>query len=282
MTNAVFPQTIFMTQRPFNDYGADDIRYGDISADRLIREFGLKNISNIVDPYTLTRLTTFDNPQSRFAGVYGGAHRGGTISVQDCARLLFEEMQKTSLPYSFVGPYRYLINQMLRHFQRSTGTPFSDSQLNAAYQDKIVNDNSHDSMKLAIQQEFNDHIDFSTFGYPQNRVAELSKIIRSRVLPKFDSFLLDKVNGMGITVHDVHATKIDIISLDVEEQGWKACIKFIGQDHFGLDVDDIRKRKFNQLDFFKIWFVLQRYNKFGFKPFLTNMEATITLQGVKK
>ncbi len=282
MTNAVFPQTIFMTQRPFDDYGADDMRYGDISADRLIREFGLKNISNIVDPYTLTRLTTFDNPQSRFAGVYGGTHRGGTISIQDCARLLFEEMQKTSLPYSFVGPYRYLINQMLRHFQRSTGTPFSDSQLNAAYQDKIVNDNSHDSMKLAIQQEFNDHIDFSTFGYPQNRVAELSKIIRSRVLPKFDSFLLDKVNGMGITVHDVHATKIDIISLDVEEQGWKACIKFIGQDHFGLDVDDIRKRKFNQLDFFKIWFVLQRYNKFGFKPFLTNMEATITLQGVKK
>ncbi len=281
MTNAVFPQTIFMTQRPFNDYGADDMRYGDISADRLIREFGLKNISNIVDPYTLTRLTTFDNPQSRFAGVYGGAHRGGTISVQDCARLLFEEMQKTSLPYSFVGPYRYLINQMLRHFQRSTGTPFSDSQLNAAYQDKIVNDNSHDSMKLAIQQELNDHIDFSTFGYPQNRIAELSKIIRSRVLPKFDCFLLDKINGMGITVHDVHATKIDIISLDVEAQGWKACIKFIGQDHFGLDVDDIRKRKFNQLDFFKIWFVLQRYNKFGFKPFLTNMEATITLQGVK-
>jgi len=281
MTNAVFPQTIFMTQRPFNDYGADDMRYGDISADRLIREFGLKNISNIVDPYTLTRLTTFDNPQSRFAGVYGGAHRGGTISVQDCARLLFEEMQKTSLPYSFVGPYRYLINQMLRHFQRSTGTPFSDAQLNAAYQDKIVNDNSHNSMKLAIQQELNDHIDFSTFGYPQNRMAELSKIIRSRVLPKFDSFLLDKINGMGITVHDVHATKIDIISLDVEEQGWKACIKFIGQDHFGLDVDDIRKRKFNQLDFFKIWFVLQRYNKFGFKPFLTNMEATITLQGVK-
>lgn len=281
MTKAIFPQTIFMTQRPFNDYGADDMRYGDISEDRLKREFGLKNISNIVDPYTLTRLTTFDNPQSRFAGVYGGIHRGGTISAQDCARLLFEEMQKTSLPYSFVGPYRYLINQMLKHFQRSTGTPFSDSQLNAAYQKKIINDNSRDSLKLTIQQELNDHIDFSACGYPQNRILELSKIIRSRVLPEFDSFLLDKINGMGITVHDVHATKIDIISLDVNEQGWQAGVRFIGQDHFGLDVDDIRKRKFNQLNFFKIWFILQRYNKFGFKPFLTNMEATITLQGVK-
>ncbi|WP_312453548.1 DUF3289 family protein [Pseudescherichia sp.] len=281
MTNAVFPQTIFITQRPFNDYGADDMRYGDISEARLKREFGLMNISNIVDPYTLTRLTTFDNPQSRFAGVYGGMHRGGKVSIQDCARLLFEEMQKTSLPYSFVGPYRYLINQMLKHFQRSTGTPFSDAQLNAAYKNKIIDDNSRDGIKLTIQQELNDHINFSTFGYPQNRIPELSNIIRSRALPKFDSFLLDKINGMGITVHDVHATKIDIIRLEVEEQGWKACIKFIGQDHFGLDVDDIRKRKFNQLDFFKIWFILQRYDKFGFKPFLTNMEAIITIQGVR-
>lgn len=281
MTNAVFPQTIFITQRPFNDYGADDMRYGDISEARLKREFGLMNISNIVDPYTLTRLTTFDNPQSRFAGVYGGMHRGGKVSIQDCARLLFEEMQKTSLPYSFVGPYRYLINQMLKHFQRSTGTPFSDAQLNAAYKNKIIDDNSRDGIKLTIQQELNDHINFSTFGYPQNRIPELSNIIRSRALPKFDSFLLDKINGMGITVHDVHATKIDIIRLEVEEQGWKACIKFIGQDHFGLDVDDIRKRKFNQLDFFKIWFILQRYDKFGYKPFLTNMEAIITIQGVR-
>ncbi|WP_332108020.1 DUF3289 family protein [Serratia rubidaea] len=44
------------------------MRYGDLSGDRLQREFRLKNISNIVDPYTLTRLTAFDNPQSRFAG----------------------------------------------------------------------------------------------------------------------------------------------------------------------------------------------------------------------
>lgn len=279
MTNAVFPQTIFMTQRPFNDYGADDMRYGDISADRLIREFGLKNISNIVDPYTLTRLTTFDNPQSRFAGVYGGAHRGGTISVQDCARLLFEEMQKTSLPYSFVGPYRYLINQMLRHFQRSTGTPFSDSQLNAAYSQKIQSNYDANNINFTIQETIGSFIDYKSRGFPQERLNDVTTAIKGSILPKFDSFILDKINGMGITIHDVHATKIDIIGLEVGERGWKARVKFTGQDHFGLDINDIQKKKFRQFKFFQIWFVLQRFNKFGFRPFLTNLEAVINFQG---
>ncbi|MEE4411019.1 DUF3289 family protein, partial [Serratia sp. C2(2)] len=31
--------------------------------------------------------------------------------------------------------------------------------------------------------------------------------------------------------------------------------------------------------FFRIWFVLQRYNQFGFKPFMTNMEATVEITG---
>lgn len=50
MTNAVFPQTIFSTQPRFNDYDANDMRYGDISETRLKGEFGLTNISNVVDP----------------------------------------------------------------------------------------------------------------------------------------------------------------------------------------------------------------------------------------
>ncbi|MFC0141856.1 DUF3289 family protein [Erwinia mallotivora] len=113
MTNAIFPQTIFTTQRRFNDYGTSDMRHGDLSEAGLKSEFGLTTISNVVDPYSLTRLTAFNNPQVRFSGAYGGVHRGGKVSIQECARLLFKEMQITSLPFSFVGPYRHLINQML-------------------------------------------------------------------------------------------------------------------------------------------------------------------------
>lgn len=279
MNNAIFPQTIFTTQRRFNDYGASDMRYGDISGDRLQREFGLKNISNMIDPYTLTRLTTFDNPQSRFAGVYGGIRRGGTISAQECANLLFKEMQTTSLPYAFVGPYRNLINQMLTHFQRSTGTPFHDDKLNVAYRQKLLSDYTKKNTKSIMQEAIGLFIDYKTKGLPQERLRDVKSAIGGSILPKFDSPVLDKINGMGITVHDVHATKIDILRLDVGERSWKARVKFTGQDHFGLDTDDIRKTKFRQFHFFRIWFVLQRFNRFGFRPFLTNMEAIVDIGG---
>ncbi|EXU75346.1 YPO3983 family protein [Erwinia mallotivora] len=278
MTNAIFPQTIFTTQRRFNDYGASDMRHGDLSEARLKSEFGLTTISNVIDPYSLTRFTAFDNPQSRFSGAYGGVHRGGKVSVQECARLLFKEMQITSLPFSFVGPYRHLINQMLRHFQRASGSPFNDTQLNAAYRQKIKSNYAIKNTFTVMREAITTFIDYENKGFPQEKVNDLKSAINFSVLPKFDTFL-NKINGMGITVHDVHATRIDILSLDVNDTGWKASVRFTAQDHFGLDAEDIRKQKFNQFHFFRIWFVLQRFNKFGFRPFLTKMDAVIEIEG---
>lgn len=101
-------------------------------------------------------------------------------------------------------------------------------------------------------------------------------------LPDSNALIMDKINGLGITVHDVHATRIDILSLDIGPARWKACLKFTGQDHFGLDQDDIKKMRFRQFQFFKIWFVLQRFEIYGFRPFLTNMEAIVNIEGVRQ
>lgn len=279
MSNALFPLTIFTTQRRFNDFSTDDMRYGDIPEDRLRREFGLNNISNVVDPYTLTRLTAFDNPQSRFAGAYGGIHRGDKLSVQQCAQLLFEEMQVTSLPFSFIGPHRYLINEMLRNFQLSRGLDFRNPQLNIAYRDKLHSDYATRQTKTVLHDNIGLFIDYNNIGFPHDKLEKLTSALKDSILPKFNSLLLDKINGMGITIHDVYATKIEILRLDVNDHGWKASVRFTGQDHFGLDVSDIRKQKFNQFQFFRIWFVLQRFDKFGFRPFLTNMQAVINIEG---
>ncbi|MBP2195904.1 YPO3983 family protein [Pantoea cypripedii] len=278
MAMATFPQTIYTTQRSFNDYGADDMRYGDMCEKRLKHEFGLIHLSSQVDPYTLTRLTTFHNPQSRFHGVYGGK-RGAAVSVQECARILFEEMQVTSLPYACVGPYKHLINKMLRHFQQSTGAPFRDMQLDMAYRERILRDNSDSSSRLAIITGLNTCIDYTNKVLTKQSVDGLGFYIRDSILPKFDSLILDKINGMGITVHDVHSTRIELLNLEIDGNHWRAKVKYLGQDHFGLDVNDIRKKKFNQFQFFRIWFILQRFDRFGFRPFLTNMEAVIDIEG---
>lgn len=278
MIKLTFPQTLYTTEHQFNDYGTDDMRYGDITATRLKKEFRLTNISNVVDPWTMTRLTAFDNPQARFFGAYGNNQRSTRLSAQECARLLFEEMQVTSLPFACVGPWKYLINRMLQHFQSANGMPFNDMDLNAAYQAQIINDNTQNSTLIAIRDEISTRIDYENGILPLDSIPFISKQIKDRILPKFDSIIVDKINGLGIAVHDVYATRIELLSLEIGEKGWRAQIKYSGQDHFGLDVNDIQQVKFNQFQFFRLWFILQRFDQFGFRPFLTNMEATITLE----
>ena len=55
--------------------------------------------------------------------------------------------------------------------------------------------------------------------------------------------------------------------------GWSATIHFIAQDHFSLDVTDIKNKIYNKYRFFRIWFFLQRHKDFAFKPFFTNFNT---------
>lgn len=84
---------------------------------------------------------------------------------------------------------------------------------------------------------------------------------------------------MGISVHDTYATQITLTSLSIDNNEYKATINYKVQDHFGLDKKDISNSQFKMLRFFRIWFVLQRWEKLGFKPFTTEMEANITIKG---
>lgn len=84
---------------------------------------------------------------------------------------------------------------------------------------------------------------------------------------------------MGISVHDTWATHITLKSLQINNSHYRAIIHYNVQDHFGLDSDDILKTQFKQFQLFRLWFVLQRYTEFGFKPFMTNMEASIEISG---
>ncbi|WP_156324277.1 DUF3289 family protein [Winslowiella iniecta] len=51
------------------------------------------------------------------------------------------------------------------------------------------------------------------------------------------------------------------------------------QDHFGLDEDDITDLFYRQFRIFRIWFTLQRWQGYGYQPFITEMNATITIEG---
>ncbi|MFC0139611.1 DUF3289 family protein [Erwinia mallotivora] len=68
-----------------------------------------------------------------------------------------------------------------------------------------------------------------------------------------------------------------IKNLHIDNDHYRAVIHYNVQDYFGLDDEDILNFTFHQLRFFRIWFVLQRYNKLAFRPFMTNMAATVEI-----
>ncbi|MCX8962758.1 DUF3289 family protein [Erwinia psidii] len=276
MSALQFPCTIFKTQKWMDDYGAKDMRYGDLTETQLKTDYHLVDVSTRANPYTLTKITPFSQPQSMFHGSRG---TGEKITRQKCASILFDEFRHLSRAFATYGPYRHLIERMITHMQNGNGTPFRDMSLDRALREQIINDrSSENSTRLLLQKAFKGNIDWTTKSYPENKKEKLREAVLDGRLPKFDR-LQDNFNGMGITVHDTWATQITIKSLHIGNDHYQAVVHYKIQDHFGLDDDDVLKFKFNQFRFFRIWFVLQRYNQFGFKPFMTNMEATIEIFG---
>lgn len=278
MAKLQFPCTLFKTQKRMDDYSASDMRCGDLTEAQLKSHYGLVDVSTRANPYTLTKITPFNQPQSMF---YGSRGEGRKITRQQCAAILFDEFRQLSSLFSVYGPYRHLIEEMITHMQNGNGTPFRNMALNRALKDHILSDNTSNSTRLRLSETIEKYIDWEGKHYPEKDKNELRKTILEGKLPRFDRFQ-DNFNGMGITVHDTWATHITLKSLQVDNDRYRAVIHYKVQDHFGLDVNDISKFRFNQFRFFRIWFVLQRYNQFGFRPFMTNMEATVEITGKRK
>lgn len=275
MTALQFPCTIFKTQKWMDDYGARDMRYGDLTEVQLRKHYHLDNVSTRVNPYTLTKVIPFSQSQLMPYGYRGDQTK---MTPQQCARILFDEFRHLSRMFALFSPYRHLIDKMITHMQYGNGAPFRDMLLDRALKEIIINDVTDKSTLLRTKNILSSYIDWENKIYPSEKESEFRKLIAYGNLPKFDRFQ-DNFNGMGITVHDTWATHITIKSIDIHNDYYRAVVYYRVQDHFGLDDDDILKSKFSQFHFFRIWFVLQRYKNLGFKPFITNMETSIEITG---
>ncbi|WP_261641890.1 DUF3289 family protein [Erwinia mallotivora] len=277
MTALTFPCTIFRSKRWMNDYGANDMRCGDLTENQLKTHYHLLDISTRANPYTLTKITPFTQPHSPF---YGSRGEGEKISRQLCASILFDEFRHLSQAFSLYGPYKSLIKKMITHIQNKNGAHFTSTALDAALKERVLNDTSDSSSLLRLKKAIKADIDWDNKCFLlKNKQKLVDAVLYSR-LPKFTRFQ-DNFNGMGITIHDTWATHITIKNLHIDNDHYRAVIHYNVQDHFGLDDDDILNFTFHQLRFFRIWFVLQRYNKLAFRPFMTNMAATVEISGAR-
>ncbi|WP_380179950.1 YPO3983 family protein [Kalamiella sp. sgz302252] len=271
-----FPCTIFKTRNRMDDHSASDMCCGDLTEAQLKTHYGLSYISDRADPWTLTRRTAFDSPRSRFC--CNTRPNGEKITRQQCAAILFDEFRYLSRQFSRYGPYQYMIEKMITHMQYGNGASFRDGVLDRALKEQILKDYTDNSSRLRVKNVLKANIDWEKKCYPAEKKYRIRNAISKGKLPKFNR-LQDNFNGMGITVHDTWATHITLKSLQIANDRYQAVVHYKVQDHFGLDVEDISKFRFNHFLFFRIWFVLQRFDQFRFKPFMTNMETTIEISG---
>ncbi|WP_261641639.1 DUF3289 family protein [Erwinia mallotivora] len=277
MSALPFPCTIFKTQNRMDDDNAKDMRCGDLSASQLKTHYGLNYLSDRVDPWTLTRRSALDSPRSRYC--CNMRPTGEKVALEQCAAILFDEFRQLSRQFSLGGPYRHLIEKMINPMQYGKGKAFRDMSLDRALKEQILQDTSEEnSTRILLEKAFNENIDWENNCYPLKKREALRTSVKRGKLPKFDRFQ-DNVNSLGISVHDTWATHITIKSLNINNGRYRAVVHYKVHDHFGLDDEDIFNKIFRNFNFFRIWFVLQRYNKLGFMPFMTNMEADIEIIG---
>ncbi|AFN35394.1 hypothetical protein KUI_0299 [Taylorella equigenitalis ATCC 35865] len=268
---------IFKSVNLFNDYSSPDMKCGDLNLETLLSKFKIINPSQLLNPYTGQLFQLDPNPITGFK--YKPRKK---LNTQLITEMLFDEFRHFVGYYSMFGlggPSTRVIYKLIDRFQQNSSAPFNHPDLDRIYKSRIYKDAGVGISKdgylsiTHIEEILNNNSDKSK----SQLVEMLHELIAGKKLPKFNSFW-DYFNGTIISIHDIHATRIVIKHLDINKNGYDGVIGFYAQDHFGLDDNDVLKIPQNYIQPFGIWFLLQRYEKFAFKPFLFNMQSEIKIQ----
>ena len=104
---------------------------------------------------------------------------------------------------------------------------------------------------------------------PLLRESITNYVNKNTPLPKFNNY--DWLNGLGAAVHDVYAVQVTLSNLEFKGEDIRGTLTYKIQDHFGLDRPDVDGKGFENLMPYRSWFLLQRYDKYGYKPFISEM-----------
>ncbi|WP_312074538.1 PAAR domain-containing protein [Atlantibacter sp.] len=281
------PVLIYQTKNQMDDYQAKDMHHGDMDVLALRNNvhIDVDNVSARVNPWTL-KLKPEPNPATLYSpyAMQDLEQKMPSVSRDESARIMFDEFRELATMFSFQGEYRDVITEMITHMHGNSGRPYSSPLLDKALREQILNDHSEKSSLLLIRDILTPAINYEYGFIPLDKKDKLLdekgnfKDLSGAVLPKFDH-LIDRTNGLVITVHDTWSTHITLESLKVEGDSFRAKVHYHIQDHFGLDETDVLNPLYRKSRIFRLWFALQRWDLYGYKPFITEMNATVEISG---
>lgn len=270
---ANYPVLIYETQNKMDDFNASDMVHGNESR-KTIESYGF--------------MQPFKNEM-----VYSPS-RGHDVVTEDQFSLSadehFQRMRElgVGVGFSMFGKTSDIFLEMVDKFQRNEGGYYSNPLLDEALQQhettKVFNKTLLDCLGMHVT---NGILDSNIVGLASGYMSSS----RGVGLPHFDEKKLgDLLNGTVLTVHGIWSMRVYAEKLEYKGDQIRGVFRYEVQDHFGLDTADINHpdlidensdlthslpKKFEQLEGFRSWYLLQHYVGYDYQPFITEIKFTV-------
>lgn len=275
MTTLSFPLLICQSPRRWDDYRPDDMRSGDFDLLQLRDLLRLHDVSAQVDPWTMRKPEAGSHPLLMGRDYTPQVFNLGAKAT---SRILFDEMRQLSSQFTWSGGYPGVLKKLITHMQNANGRPYRDRALDYAFRDTILDQDALNPMQAAVKKIIGAQIDWQ--GVKIRDGADLRHLLReglNKTLFPACNRWQDLKKGTPVMLNDTWATEITLDSLHIKNNHFTAQLSYQLQGHFGLSTADMKR--YSDSRFFRIWYVLQRYKKFAFKPFVINIRAVTDISG---
>ncbi|WP_236800102.1 DUF3289 family protein [Aliivibrio fischeri] len=264
-----FPLLVFETKKKMDDFDAPDMTYGDESRST-IESYGL--------------MQPFKN-EMRYSPSMGYDVVSEDQFVLPASEH-FKRMRSLGNDvvlwrgFSTKGETKGVFFEMVDKFERNEGGYYSNQLLTNALKEHETTSKFHSALISCLGENLKN-------GTLPNDILRVSSQYmmseKGARLPKFNSGLDsdDLTNGGVLSVHDIWSMRVYVEQLEYKGSQVRGVLKYEIQDHFGLDTNDIHhpvlfdgklNKPYEQIEGFRSWYLLQHYNEYSYKPFITKMD----------
>ncbi len=262
-----FPLLVFETKKKMDDFDAPDMTCGDETKEQ-IESYGF--------------MKPFKN-EMRYS-----PSRGYDVVSEDQFALPasehFKRMRSLGNVFSsqLIGQVMGfktsdIFTEMVNKFESNEGGAYDHPMLTNALKYHETTAKFHDALINCLGENINNGTLPSDIKSVTSQYMMSSK---GKPLPKFDFYQTPEslMNGTVLTVHDIWSMRVYVEKLEYKGNQIRGTFKYEIQDHFGLDTNDIHHdlsdgfSQYEQLEGFRSWYLLQHFEGYGFKPFITKMD----------